>query len=187
MSCKFCGKVFNRSFNLRRHERENCTLKDRRSQEMDFEDNFSTSSIDSESESLMATDNEGESEEQLDPWVPLIEEAKRRSDIVLENVKEILINSGIDEQTARDQAYSNVLPKLQKELESVYMQRLMWMAQLKNDPIHRKIMQTKNALMKNDDFDPEEAMEAAIDKRKFLIRRLLKDYSFTKENDDAVD
>ena len=63
MSCKFCGKVFNRCFNLRRHERENCTLKDRRSQEMDFEDNFSTSSIDSESESLMATDNEGESEE----------------------------------------------------------------------------------------------------------------------------
>ena len=91
----------------------------------------------------MATDNEGESEEQLDPWVPLIEEAKRRSDIVSENVKEILINNGIDEQTARDQAYSNVLPKLQKELESVYMQRLMWMAQLKNDPIHRKIMQTK--------------------------------------------
>ena len=41
--------------------------------------------------------------------------------------------------------------------------------------------------MKNDDFDPEEAMEAAIDKRKFLIRRLLKDYSFTTENDDAVD
>ena len=41
--------------------------------------------------------------------------------------------------------------------------------------------------MKNDDFDPEEAMEAAIDKRKFLIRRLLNDYSFTKENDDAVD
>ena len=132
MSCKFCGKVFNRSFNLRRHERENCTLKDRSSQEMDFEDNFSTSSIDSESESLIATDNEGESEEQLDPWVPSIEEAKRRSDIVLENVKEILINSGIDKQTARDQAYSNVLPKLQKELESVYMQRLMWMAQLKN-------------------------------------------------------
>ena len=49
----------------------------------------------------MATDNEGESEEQLDPWVPLIEEAKRRSDIVLENAKEILINSGRDEQTAR--------------------------------------------------------------------------------------
>ena len=92
-------------------------------------------------------------------------------------MKEILINRGLDEQTARDQAYSNVLRKLQKELESVYMQRLTWMVQLKNDPIHRKIMQTKNALMKNDDFDPEEAMEAAIDKRKFLIKRLLRPIS----------
>ena len=61
------------------------------------------------------------------------EKAKRRRNcdvvILLNN------NSGLDEQTARDQAYSNVLPKLQKELESVYMQRLMWMVQLKNDPI----------------------------------------------------
>ena len=130
---------------------------------MDFEDNISTSSIDSESENLMATDNEGENKEQLDPRVPLIEEAKRRSDIASENVKEILINRGLDEQTAKDQAYSNVLPKLQKEQESVYMQRLMWMVQLKNDPIHRKMMQTKNALMKNDDFDPEEATEAAVE------------------------
>ena len=151
---------------------------------MDFENNFSTNSIDSDSESSMGTDNEGESEEQLDPWVPLIEEAKRRSNIALEEVKKILMNNGLDERTARDQSYSNVLPKLQKALESVYMQRLMWMVQLKNDPIHRKIMQTKNELMKNDDFDPEEAIEAAIGKRKFLIKRLLKDYSFTKENDD---
>ena len=120
----------------------------------------------------------------MDPWIPLIEEAKRRSNIAVEEVKKILMDNGLDEQSARDQAYSNVLPKLQKALESVYMQRLTWMVQLKNDPIHRKIIQTKNALMKNDDFDPEEAMEAAIDKRKFLIKRLLKDYSFTKKSDD---
>ena len=56
--------------------------------------------------------------------------------------------------------------------------------QLKKDPVHRKIMQTKDSLVENDDFDPEEAMEAAIDKRKFLIKRLLKDYDFHEENDD---
>ena len=127
MSCKFCGKVFNRSFNLRRHERENCTLMDRRSQGMNFEDNFLTSSIDSDSESSMGTDNEGESEEELDPWVPLIEEAKRRCDVAVEEVKKIFMNNCLDEQTARDQTHSNVSPKLQKALESVYMQRLMWM------------------------------------------------------------
>ena len=38
--------------------------------------------------------------------------------------------------------------------------------------------------MDNDDFDPEEAMEAAVNKRKFLIKRLLKDYSFIEENND---
>ena len=109
------------------------------------------------------------------------EKAKRRRNcdvvILLNN------NSGLDEQTARDQAYSNVLPKLQKELESVYMQPWYNLKTIQ----YRQIMQTKNTLMKNDDFDLEEAMEAAIDKRKFLIRRLLKDYSFTKENDDAAD
>ena len=42
-------------------------------------------------------------------------------------------------------------------------------------------------MMKNDDFDQEEAMEAAIDKRKFLTKRILKDYSFTEENDDGDD
>jgi hypothetical protein len=50
------------------------------------------------------------------------------------------------------------------------------------DPVH-KIMHTKDALVENDDFDPEEALEAAVDKRKFLIR-LLKRYDFDEENDD---
>ena len=41
-------------------------------------------------------------------------------------------------------------------------------------------MHTKKAFMENDDFGPEEAMEAAIDKRKFLINRLSKEYNFTE-------
>ena len=48
------------------------------------------------------------------------------------------------------------------------------------------IMHTKDALVENDDFDPEEALEAAVDKRKFLIRRLLKGYDFDEENDDDM-
>ena len=64
------------------------------------------------------------------------------------------------------------------------MERLLWINQLKNDPVHKKIMQTKEAFVENDDFDPEEAIEAAIDKRKFLIKRILKNYSFNVEDDD---
>ena len=77
-----------------------------------------------------------------------------------------------------EKAYANILPKIQKELEGIYMERLLWMQQLKKHPIHQKIMQTRDAFVNYDDFDPDE------DKRKFLIKRLLKDYRFTKENDD---
>ena len=97
-----------------------------------------------------------------------------------------LIHSGVDEQSAGEKAYFNVQPMLQKELESIYMELLLWIKQLENDPAsaHKKIIQTKDAFVDNDDFDPEEAMEAAVNKRKFIIKRLLKHYSFTKENND---
>ena len=194
MSCKFCRKQFSRGYNLRRHEKEYCPLRaqernmsqtDSDSQERDFHDDASTASTDV-SEISMRTDNESETEEEMDPWIPLIEEAKQRRNIALEEMKESLINTGLDEQSAKDKAFSNMLPKLQKELENIYMERLVWMRQLKKDPVHKKIVHTKDALVENDDFDPEEALEAAVDKRKFLIRRLLKRYDFDEENDDDM-
>ena len=38
-------------------------------------------------------------------------------------------------------------------------------------------MQTKDTFVCNDDFDQEEATQAAVNKRKYFIRKLLKDYS----------
>ncbi len=190
MSCRFCEKVFNRGFNLRRHEKD-CPLKDQESemsetesQTMDSEDDASTTST-SGSESPITTDNEMETEEEEnDPWMSMVEEAMQRRKTAFEEMKTNLIHRGVDEQSAGEKAYLNVLPMLQKELESIYMERLLWMKQLKNDPVHTKIMQTKDAFVHNDDFDPEEAMEAAVNKRKFLFKRLLKDYSFIEENND---
>ena len=122
----------------------------------------------------------------MDPWIPLIEEAKHRSNIAFGEMEESLINSGLDEQSAKDNAYSNILIELHKKLENIYMERLVWMKQLTKDPVHKKIMQTKDALVENDDLDSEEAIEAAVSKRKFLIKRLLilKDYDFVEENND---
>ena len=53
------------------------------------------------------------------------------------------------------------------------MERFLWMQQLKKDPVQKKIIQTKDTFVDNDDFDPEEATEAAVDKRKFLIKKIL--------------
>ena len=153
------------------------------SQERDFQDDVSTIST-HESEISMTTDNESETEEEMDPWIPLIEEAKQRSNMAFEEMKESLLNSGLDEQSAKDQAYSNILPKLQKELENIYLERLLWMSQLKKDPIHKKIMHTKETLVNEDSFDPDEALEAAIDKRKFLLKQLLEDQGRFSDSDD---
>ena len=64
MSCKFCGKKFNRGFNLRRHEQEYCAQKDperdmseTRSHVMDSEDDASSTY---ESGSPITTDDEME-------------------------------------------------------------------------------------------------------------------------------
>ena len=105
----------------------------------------------------------------------MLEEAMQEHKTAFQEMKMNLVYSGLDAQMAGEEAYCNILPELQKELENIYLQRLQWIQQLKKGPLHKKIMQTKNALVNDDDFDPEEAMEAAVDKRKSLIKRRLKD------------
>ena len=81
MSCKFCRKQCNSDYNLRRHEQEYCPLRaqernmsqtDSDSQERDFQDDVSRTSTDV-SETSMRT-YQSETEEEMDPWIPLIEE-----------------------------------------------------------------------------------------------------------------
>ena len=174
MNCRFCGKQFNRTFNLRRHENDYCALS-HQDQEMSKADssemNYSEEDMSSGDESMTTSDNESETEDSVDPWQPMINEAKERRESEFDEIKDHLINTGLDAETATDEATSTLLPKLQKDLEDIYVERLMWMHEMKKDPVHRKIMQTKREFMENDDFDPQEALEAAIDKRKFLIRR----------------
>ena len=69
------------------------------SQERDFQDDVSTTSTHG---SESSTDNE--TEEEMDPWIPLIEEAKQRSNIAVGEMKESLIKGGLDEQSAKDKA-----------------------------------------------------------------------------------
>ena len=75
---------------------------------------------------------------------------------------------------AKRQWFSELLPKLIKELEDIYVERLLWMSHMKKDPIHKKIMQTRDNLIDADFLDREaEALYFAVEKRMFLFKRLL--------------
>ena len=114
------------------------------------------------SQSSMTVNSETGEEEEADPWMPMVEKAMQKHKVAFQEMKINLTQSGLDEETAGVTAYSNILPELQKELESIYLQRLQWTQLLKKDAVHKKIMETKDALVNDDHFDPEEAMEAAF-------------------------
>ena len=75
------------------------------------------------------------------------------------------------------------MPTVQNKLENVDMERLLWMRQLKKDPVHRKIMHTKHVFVENDNFDPKEAIEAAVNRRKFLLKRFSNNLELKDEDE----
>ena len=93
---------------------------------------------------------------------------------------------GQEESAAKQKAFENVLPELQKEFADVYVDNLRWMKALKNDPVHRKIMETKETFANEDSFDSDEALSAAVDKRKFLLKQLLEDQGRFSDSDESM-
>ena len=75
----------------------------------------------------------------------------------------------MSEIEAKKKDFSEILPVLRKELVNVYLDHLQWMTEMKRDPVHRKIMKTRDALIDEDHFDRDEALAAAIKMRKFTL------------------
>ena len=154
-------------------------------------DIFSSSDDDKSSEETDDGSNEGESseetndsDEEADPWRALIDEATAELHTKHSELVQSFENDGFSEIDGKKQAFAAILPELRKELGNVYMDRLQWMSQLKMNPVHRKIMKTRDALVADDEFDPDEALVAAVKKRKFLLERMLEDRQHFHDEDD---
>ena len=80
---------------------------------------------------------------------------------------------GYDESEARQEAFEKILPVFQNEMGEVYMDNLAWMKAMKKDPLHKMIIATRDDYVNMVDLD--EAVAAAVKKRKFLLKRLLDD------------
>ena len=150
--------------------------------ESDVENSYNTdnevetdSASESDSDNVDDTSGEVGDEYESDPWAPLkLAEAAQQS---LSEFEELTQNFPADvfgENETKDKAYKLILRKLRKDLQNIYLERLLWIRQLKRDPIHKKIMETRDVFVNDDNFDHREALEAAIDKRKFLLKRLFR-------------
>ena len=105
---------------------------------------------------------------------------------MLSHVKGCLNYEGFNEVEAKRQSFSELLPKLIKELENIYVERLLWMSHMKKDPIHNKIMQTRDNLIDADFLDREEALYSALEKGKFIFKRLLEKRQHYSDNESDI-
>ena len=129
----------------------------------------------SNSKSNMYITSENSSDEEIYPWITLINDTATKVRAQYHDMLQALLMKSHDENEAKyNRKPLRILPVLQKELADVYMAKLAWMKALKKDPIHKKIMATRDYYVDKNVFDPGEAI-AAVDKRKFLLKRLLED------------
>ena len=58
------------------------------------------------------------------------------------------------------------------------------MKELQKDSIHKKMVATQDDYVDNHMFDPDEAITADVDKRKFLLKRPFEDKGYFSSSDD---
>ena len=120
-------------------------------------------------------------DDDTDPWDELREEAVNDLNTVWEEQVEQYITPGLQKDDAELQATTLLLPAYRKRLRTFYLQSLKCYQVLKTDPVHKKVMTTLRRFMDDDEMDYAEAAEAAINKRNYLLNRLIEHEDVCKE------
>ncbi|KAL9983872.1 hypothetical protein ACROYT_G006115 [Oculina patagonica] len=72
-----------------------------------------------------------------------------------------------------------------RRLRRIYLERLKWSThRIKRDALHRKVMKTLRRFISEDDMVFDEAAESAVEKRKFLLNRVMRKKLVPNESDD---
>ena len=76
-------------------------------------------------------------------------------------------------QTYAKNATLNAL--LAVSLRITYLRRLKWTHHITHDAMHRKVLNTLQLFIDEDDMDFDKAAESAVEKRKFLLNRVMQE------------
>ena len=127
---------------------------------------------------ITTTDDENDD---IDPWDKLREEAIIDLSSCWEDQVEQYVTQGLSKEDAEFQTSTLLLPAYRKRLRFLYLRYLKWYHVLKTDPVHKKVMTTLRSFMDDDEMDFVEAAEAAINKRKYLLNKLIEHDDFSKQ------
>ena len=98
-----------------------------------------------------------------------------------------LRQTGLSKTQAKIRAYNEMLTELQKELRTQYIEHLKWVRKLNDDPIHQAVIDTRNKLMEEEAMDADEAIEAAVNQRKYLLNRVFEPIPEPETDDQETD
>ena len=116
-----------------------------------------------------------------DPWDKLREESVNDLNTAWEEQVEQYTTQGLLKNDAEHRASNLLLPAYRKRLRVLYLDYLKWYQVLKTDPVHKQVMKTLRRFMDNEEMDYAEAAEAAINKRKYLLNRVIKYEDISEE------
>ena len=83
------------------------------------------------------------------------------------------LDRGKSQTCAENAAFNALLPIWRGRLRRTYLERLKWIHRIKLDIVHLKVMRTLRRFIEEDDMGFDEAAESAVEKRKFLLNRLM--------------
>jgi len=124
--------------------------------------------------------------EDLDPWDNFRELVKDSFKSRFIKRRKKYVKKGFSQSVAKVKAYNVLLPLMRKKLRQTYRDYVIWGHHLKDDPVHQAIKKTIWKLLDDEDEDMgyEEAVESAINQRKFLLNKILKPLPLPEEEEE---
>ena len=155
-------------------------------EEEEEEDDEEPEEEEEKEEHTSSSEEEGEADvdDEPDPQSPLRQNVgEDLKETYLKAVQQFL-DRGKSQHHVENAAFNSLLPVTRGKLRRTYLERLKQTHHIKLDAIHRKVMKTLRRFIEEDDMDFDEASELAVEKRKFLLNRLMKKKLLPDDDDE---
>ena len=192
--CSECDQEFSREDNMLRHQQKfhPYLFDDKEDEEEDMdedredEEGVEEEEGEDESESGSEAESEAEDEESEDEgleerddeeiynlWAYLKKVAEQNPEIhqKYEDTVQKLSGGEMTDEEVADAAHRVIRPDILKHIGNHYGDLLKIWHFASKDKNHRKVMKSKRKLMEEEEFDPCEAIEHAVRKRKYVIHK----------------